>query len=82
MGKPGLLLMLGKGSASKKEEPDDMSEFDGDLEGLGRPSDEGGGLDDEPSAEFSAFAETALGSSDPERISALRELIRLTLQEG
>lgn len=76
-GKGGLMLLLG--DEGKGGEGDDLDDFDDDLE----YEEEGEELgEDMPSAMFSAYAESALGSGDPERISAFREAIRTVIEEG
>lgn len=76
--------MFGKGPPppSGGGAPGDELEDDFADEDLGVEVPDEEGMGDEPSETFKVYAEQALGSADPAKISALRECIRVILEEG
>jgi len=64
----GLMAELG----GMAESDDDLEDYDDDL---APPEDDGS------NAAFDTYAETALGSSDPAKLAALKEAIRACMEE-
>lgn len=79
----GLLLMLDEPNKKPvdEDEEDDMAGILDD--GSEEDSDDDEGLMSAPEdPALAMFAETALGTDDPERIDALKQLIRMVASEG
>jgi hypothetical protein len=71
----GLMLLLDKPKKGKKDEDDDLD--------LGMDDDVPEDLEDDApkGGAFESYAETALGTGDPEKISAFKEAILACLEE-
>lgn len=71
------MLVLG----GPKGADEDLDDYDLDDDFAEGDDAEMGAEEDVISPAFAAFAESALGTSDPDRVSALREAIRVLREE-